>query len=47
VSISETDQDAGVLLGDVLAGLLVLFALDADNRGKNPNALLAFLDLPA
>ena len=47
VDVAETNQNTGVLLGDVLLGVLVLLALDADDGGQNPNALLPLLHLPA
>ena len=43
IGVAEANQHAGVLLGDVLFGVLVLFALDADDGGKNADALLALL----
>ena len=39
VGIAETEQGAGVLLGDVLLGFLVLLAANAHDGGKDANAL--------
>jgi hypothetical protein len=44
VGIAETKQGAGVLLGDVLFGFLVLLATDADDRSKNADALRPCID---
>ena len=47
IGVAESNQHAGVLLGDVLLGVFVLLPLDADDGRENPDALLAFLHLPA
>ena len=47
VGIAESNKNAGVLLGDVLFGFLVLLALDADDGSENANPFLAFLHLAA
>jgi hypothetical protein len=47
VGIAKADENARVLLGDVLLGLLVLLALDADDGGEDTDATLPLLDLPA
>jgi hypothetical protein len=43
VGISESEQDALVLLGDVLLRFGVLLAANADDRGKDADALLSCL----
>jgi hypothetical protein len=47
IGVAEAKQDAGVLLGDVLLGFLVLLAANADDGGKNANAFLALLHAAA
>ena len=39
VGIAEAEQDAGVLLGDVLFGFFVLLAANANDGGEDANAL--------
>ena len=47
IGIAKANQDARVLLGDVLLGFLVLLALDADDGSKNADTFLALLHLAA
>ncbi len=44
---AEPNQNARVLLGDVLLGFLVLLAANADDGSKNADAFLALLHLAA
>ena len=47
VGIAEPDDLARVLFGDVLFGLGIGLAYNADDRGKNADALLTFFHAAA
>src|SRR5216683_4449301 len=47
IGIAKANKDAGILLGNVLLGLLIWLALDADDGSQNADTLLALLDAAA
>jgi hypothetical protein len=47
IGIAKANKDAGVLLGDVLLGVLIFLALDADDGSKDADTAFALLHLAA